>query len=79
MFSKELSDVIIGVLTSWQVLLATVGIIIYSVIVSYVAQIYRVARPKRPKKPRVKKMKKPKKPSEPDAEISDDDDLGISE
>jgi Na+-transporting methylmalonyl-CoA/oxaloacetate decarboxylase gamma subunit len=63
-FSTELKGLIVQVLTSWQVLVVTIGIILYIFIVSYVSQIYRSARPKEPKVNKPKKEKKSEKVAE---------------
>ena len=75
MFSKELTDLIISVLTSWQVLAATLGIAVYIAIVSRAARLYRSARPKTP---RVKRFGKEKKEKET-AENAETDELGLEE
>ncbi|MFP3043146.1 hypothetical protein LQZ19_15130 [Treponema primitia] len=75
MFSKELRELIFSVITSWQVIVVTIGIVIYIFIVSSVAQLYRSARPKEPK------GKKPKKEAKAEAavEAGEGDDLGLGE
>ena len=75
MFSKELTSLIVSVLTSWQVLAVTLGIVVYIALVSNVARLYRSARPK---PPRLKKPGKRKKEQEA-AEETDADDLGLEE
>ncbi|MDR2738451.1 MAG: hypothetical protein LBB68_01260 [Treponema sp.] len=75
LFSKELNELIVDVLTSWQVLVVTVGIIIYVFIVSSVVQLYRSARPKSPKKKKPKKEKK----AEAVEEAGEMDDLGLGD
>ena len=76
MFSKELTEVIIGVLTSWQVIAITLGIIIYIAIVSSVARLYHTARPKEPKG---KKMKAEPKAAESPVEAGEADELGLAD
>ncbi|WP_010253760.1 hypothetical protein [Treponema primitia] len=75
MFSKELNELIFSVITSWQVIVVTIGIVIYIFIVSSVAQLYHSARPKEPK------VKKPKKEAEAEVvtEAGEDDGLGLED
>ncbi|GHV75928.1 hypothetical protein AGMMS49942_07490 [Spirochaetia bacterium] len=73
MFSGELKEVIVQVLTSWQVLVVTIGIILYIFIVSYASQLYRTARPKAPK------VAKPKKEKKADKVTEDTGELGLGE
>ena len=73
MFSEELKEVIGQVLTSWQVLVVTIGIILYIVVVSYTSQIYRSARPTAPKAAKPKKEKKADKVKE------DTEELGLGD
>jgi flagellar biosynthesis/type III secretory pathway M-ring protein FliF/YscJ len=76
LFSKELTELIVSVLTSWQVIVVTIGIVIYLFIVFNVASLYRSARPKTPKLPKGKKGK----PEEVlPAEESGTDELGLEE
>jgi hypothetical protein len=72
-FSGELRKLIVQVLTSWQVLVVTLGIILYIFIVSYVSQIYRSVRPK------VSKDKKPKKEKKSPEVIEETDELGLGD
>jgi hypothetical protein len=75
LFSKELTSLIVSVLTSWQVIAVTLGIAVYIAIVSNVARLYRSSRPK---PPRVKRSGKAKKEKET-VEETDADDLGLEE
>jgi hypothetical protein len=55
MFSSELTELLLQVITSWQVLVITGALIVYMYLVAYVARTYhrpRVAsrRPKKAKK-----------------------------
>jgi len=65
------------VITSWQVLAATVVLIFYMFLVNYVSKIRD-----RPNKPsslkRKKKIPKPQFPSAPEI-VSGDDDLGLED
>jgi hypothetical protein len=75
LFSKELTSLIISVLTSWQTIAVTLGIAVYVAIVSNVARLYGNARPKQP---RIKRPRKEKKEKE-SVEKTDTDDLGLEE
>jgi hypothetical protein len=75
LFSKELTSLIVSVLTSWQVIAVALGIAVYIAIVSSVARLYRNVRPK---SPRVKRPGKAKKEKET-VEETDADDLGLAE
>jgi hypothetical protein len=74
--SDELKDLLIQVITSWQVLAATGVIIVYIFLVRYVANIYRRNR---------RLSFSPKKEKTPDTAANavepsgDDDDLGLEE
>jgi hypothetical protein len=72
-FSGELKKLIFQVLTSWQVLVVTLGIILYIFIVSYVSQLYRRVRPK------VFKDKKPKKEKKSAEVIEETGELGLGD
>ncbi|AEF84833.1 hypothetical protein TREPR_1181 [Treponema primitia ZAS-2] len=76
MFSKELSELIVNVLTSWQVIVVTIGIVIYLFIVFNVASVYRSSRPKTPKLPKGKKGKPEEVPAEEEGGV---DELGLEE
>ena len=73
--SKELLDLVIQVVKSWQVLAVTGALILYVFLVSYVARLH--SRPRQS----FKKAKKIKAAPETDAapEESPDDDLGLEE
>ncbi|MDR0597344.1 MAG: hypothetical protein LBG14_02440 [Treponema sp.] len=75
MFSKELTSLIISVLTSWQVIAVTLGIAVYIAIVSNAARLYHSARPKQP---RVKRPGREKKGKETE-ENAETDELGLEE
>jgi hypothetical protein len=75
LFSKELTSLIVSVLTSWQTIVVTLGIVVYIAIVSNVARLYGKARPKRPGIRRPRKEKKEKEA----AEEAETDDLGLEE
>ncbi|GHV85277.1 hypothetical protein AGMMS50230_08850 [Spirochaetia bacterium] len=78
MFSRELLTFLIRVITSWQIIVVTVALVIYITLVSHVARMYHPrasfsfnSKPKKEKK---------EKPVEAE-EISGggDDDLGLEE
>ncbi|MDR1249682.1 MAG: hypothetical protein LBK63_10300 [Treponema sp.] len=75
MFSDELTSLIVRVVTSWQVIAVTLGIVVYIAIVSNVARLYRSARPKPPKAKKPGKEKKTKTV----AEDEDMDELGLGD
>jgi hypothetical protein len=78
MISKELMSLLISVISSWQVIVVTIAIIIYVSIVSSVARVYR--RPRISSKPS-KRRKKKARPSDagPAIENSSNDELGLEE
>jgi hypothetical protein len=78
MFSKEMLSFLIKVITSWQIIVVTVVLILYFTLVSYVAQLYHVKRSDFSFDSKPKKAKKEKAPVEAVPE-GDDDDLGIEE
>ena len=73
--SKELFDLVIQVIKSWQVLAVTGALLLYVFLVSYVARLHR--RPRQS----FKKARKIKAAPEADAapEESSDDELGLEE
>ncbi|MDR3341326.1 MAG: hypothetical protein LBT14_00800 [Treponema sp.] len=56
MFSDELKNVLIKIITSWQVIVVTLVMILYFSLVSYVVRVHR--RPNTPMAPKPKKFKK---------------------
>jgi hypothetical protein len=79
MFSKEMIDFLIKVITSWEIIVVTVALILFFTLVSYVARVYHPSHFSFDSKP--KKVKKEKAPAESAVvpEGNDDDDLGIDE
>jgi hypothetical protein len=77
MFSEELIELIKQVILSWQVIVITVVVILYGVLVSYVAKLRY--RPKKAiaitSKPRAEKPKKSKKEFA-EAETDEEADAG---
>ncbi|MCL2231646.1 MAG: hypothetical protein FWB99_01040 [Treponema sp.] len=77
MFSGEIRQLLVQVITSWQVLAATVVLVIYASLVSYVARMRD--RPNRPSRIKRKgKITKPQFTSAPEI-VSDDEDLGLED
>jgi hypothetical protein len=77
-FSKAFLDLLIQIITSWQVIAVTVVLVLYTLLVSYVGRLYRPRR-RRPK--RISLESKPKKaassgPAEEEASSPEDDILG---
>jgi hypothetical protein len=72
MFSDEVKKLFFQVITSWQVIVVTVVLVIYISIVNSVARLNR----RRPRK--IARMPK-KKPEASAAPSGDDDDLGLEE
>ena len=73
MFGAEVRDMLLQVMTSWQVLAVTIVIILYIFLVNYVAQVYH-HRPRKKKQPK-KKVEK----SEEEEIIDDNDELGLED
>jgi hypothetical protein len=76
LFSKELISLIIRVVTSWQVIAVTVGIVAYIAIVSNVARLYRRIRLKSPRDRKPRKEKKTKAAAEEEGGM---DELGLGD
>ena len=74
MFSEEVKKLLIQVISSWQVLLATGILIVYIFIVKGVARTYH-RRP--PPPPKVKS--KPNNSAAPSSAPSENDELGLEE
>jgi flagellar biosynthesis/type III secretory pathway M-ring protein FliF/YscJ len=78
-FSEELKNLLFLVITSWQVIAVTVVLILYFVLVSYVARLRRRPRPiSMETAPKKGKSAPQGEPSEV-VEVSEDDDLGLEE
>lgn len=76
--SDELKELIIQVLTSWQVIAMAVVLILYYILVSYTAGSHhrtRLTLPPAIKSPKERKARAPK--GEPDVDTGADDDLGL--
>jgi hypothetical protein len=82
LFSPELKSLLIQVITSWQVIVVTVVIILYFSLVSYVAKLYRSPRssslfPSKPKK--LKETAPAPEPGEEEGAEMDDDELELDD
>jgi hypothetical protein len=77
MFSKEMIDFLIKVISSWQIITVTIGLIVYIMLVSNVARTHRRAEFSLDSKP--KKAKKEKPAAEALPADSGGDDLGLEE
>ena len=76
MFSAEIRSLLFQVITSWQILAVTVVLVLYFVMVSYVANIYH----RRPRKSAPLPKKKAAKSNEPEGPVvSATDELGLEE
>ena len=69
MFSSEIRKLLIEVISSWQVLVITVVLVIYISIVNYVSKIYN-------DNPRMRFGRKPKKKKSEDHVASESEELG---
>ena len=77
MFSDELKELLIKVLTSWQVIAATLVIIIYVALVNYVSRSRY--RRRTPPPPPVKAAKTEKAKEKPEPEEDDENELDFEE
>jgi hypothetical protein len=74
MFSGELMDLLPQVIKSWQVIAATIAIVLCIYFANYVARLYH--RPRSVSKSKAKKVKTQKAPpAEKPAEKDDSDDI----
>ncbi|MDR1308083.1 MAG: hypothetical protein LBK74_10985 [Treponema sp.] len=84
MFSKEMFRFLIQVITSWQIIVAALVLIIYFTLVSYVARLYHEPHSSfsfdsKPRKTKKAKKEKPSSEITEAIEGSDSDDLGLEE
>ena len=77
MFTGDVRSVLAQVITSWQVLAATIVLIFYIFLVNYVARL-RDCPAKPSKSRRKRRIPKPKFDSAPEI-VSDDEDLGLED
>jgi hypothetical protein len=75
--SKELLDLLIQVVKSWQVLAVTAALVIYMFLVTYVARLYH--RPRYSSKKAKKNKAAAPEPAAENVEETGDDDLGLEE
>jgi hypothetical protein len=78
MFTDELKNLLIQVISSWQVLMVTGVLVVYVFLVSYVAKLYHRTKP-RPLAGKKKAKKGEAAVPAGTAEPSADDDLGLEE
>ena len=76
MFSGEFRDLIIKVITSWQVIVVTIVVLVYIFLVNSVSKSY--TRSRKPANPKPAKAKPPKGKQEPDEQV-DDSELGLED
>jgi Tfp pilus assembly protein PilO len=74
MFNAEIRNLLIQVITSWQVIAVTIVIILYFFLVSYVAKVYH----RRPRKAKTSLSKKKEAKSE-EPVLDESDELGLEE
>ena len=79
MFSDEIKKLLVQVITSWQVLVVTVVLILYVFVVNYVARLYhhRPQRSGRPPQPKAAPQAQETQASA--VEPSDSDELDLEE
>jgi len=78
MFNEEIRALLAQVITSWQVIVVTVVLIIYIFLVNSVTKIRQRSGGDSSAKRRKKKIPKSQLPQPPDAP-SDDDELGLED
>jgi len=69
MFSKELSELLIQVIKSWQVIAVTVALVLYMYLVSYAARRYHRPRSVSKSKPQKVKTEPPKTEAPEESEV----------
>jgi hypothetical protein len=79
MFSKEMMDIFIKVVSSWQLILTTVVLVLYCMLLNYVTRTHHRPRAdfsfsSKPKKAKAEKTAASEVPKD-----SGDDDLGLEE
>ena len=74
MFSDEVRQLLVEVISSWQVLAVTFVLIIYFFLVNHVARVRQRRRPSVPRRAKAKVA-----PADIPPPPSDDDDLGLEE
>ncbi|MDR0312200.1 MAG: hypothetical protein LBI14_01235 [Treponema sp.] len=77
MFSEEIRSLLVKVISSWQVIVVTIAVVIYIFIVNKVSR-YR-SRARKPSGPKTVKGKKETAPIAPANEQVDDSELGLDD
>jgi hypothetical protein len=77
MISKDMMDLIIQVIKSWQVIAVTITIVLYIFLVNYVARLYH--RPRSVSKSKPQKAKVTKAPKEAAKKQDGNAELGLVE
>jgi hypothetical protein len=77
MFKPEILKLFAGVISSWQVIAVTIALVLYLMLVFYVARLYH--RPKVFSIASKKKKPKPEKAPETEINETENDDLGLEE
>ena len=82
MFSSEVKELLVQVITSWQVIAVTVALVLYVRIVSYVAKEYH--KPRTSLKSKIRRRRAQKAPPGPEEVVtapgaSVNDQLGLEE
>jgi hypothetical protein len=72
MFSKELSELLIQVIMSWQVIAVTIALVFFMYLVNYAARRYHRPHAVSKSKPKKVKPRPPKEDSENSEEILPD-------
>jgi hypothetical protein len=79
MFSKEMIALFAKVISSWQVILTTVVLVLYCMLVNYVARTHHRTRADFSFSSKPKKVKAEKTPASEVPKDSGEDDLGLEE
>jgi hypothetical protein len=77
MFTQELKDLLVQVITSWQVLVVTGALVLYILVVNSVSRLYRRRPPSAPATGKKAKTGGKASKAAPPAVV--DDDLGLEE
>jgi E3 ubiquitin-protein ligase DOA10 len=79
MFSKEIIDIFTKVVSSWQVILTTVVLVLYCMLINYVSRSHHRSRADFSFNAKPKKAKAEKTAASEVPKDSGDDDLGLEE
>lgn len=77
MFKPEILRLFVGVISSWQVIVVTIVLVLYLMLVFYAARLYR--RPRAVSSAQKQKKQKPVKIPETEINEEGGDDLGLEE